>query len=576
LRLITVLSNLLALPAIYLLGRRLFGKTGAYLSCVFFVLSIWEIEFARFARMYAPFQTIFLWYLVFLFRVLIDKDNRSWKWLFILSFASIFIYEAAIFLLLFNFIPIILNYSQKEKIHLFCSAVLFILGYLFLSTDFRYLGTLPYLPPDLPAVASSDGGSILFPKILLFATPHDAMWIFLVLAAASLSIVSIFRLINDAKLNILVTLCLCTIIGMSFFNLFGLLIMFSAVCYLFGTIQWDSLSHKVLKECCFVIVFNFIFWIFFCSTTDDWYHLLEGMEHFSAWKLLVVLFKYPDVFTQIIYPFLNSIPKAFVLSAIVIVSGVFAITKKGSIKKEYQTLLAILLICFLLIGIVKTPYTATRYSFFFYPIILLLVAGSICLWATFFLKNKKTAHFFMVLFALIYMTGVEDFGVYHLAGVESKDVNFRSCYNFDRKVHYYLRLDYETPAKIINKNFQKNDIIVSTIVPVEYYLNKNLDYTYTDQNLKEFEGILACSEKKHLWTNANLLYTEEMLLNVLDNNHTTVWLITSSMNKKFYKSKISTKINKIYKNYFVGQSQDGLINVYKIKSRHGKIPGINS
>ena len=68
LRTITVLANIAAIPAVYLLGKRIGGFNAAVCACILFALSVWEIEIARFGRMYAPFQAIFVWYCVALCR----------------------------------------------------------------------------------------------------------------------------------------------------------------------------------------------------------------------------------------------------------------------------------------------------------------------------------------------------------------------------------------------------------------------------------------------------------------------------------------------------------------------------
>jgi len=52
-RLVCVVFNLLALPGLFSLAYRAGGKLVAYGLTTLFCLSIWEIEFARFARMYA-------------------------------------------------------------------------------------------------------------------------------------------------------------------------------------------------------------------------------------------------------------------------------------------------------------------------------------------------------------------------------------------------------------------------------------------------------------------------------------------------------------------------------------------
>src|SRR6056297_1341575 len=67
LRLVTILSNLVTLPAVFLLARGLVPERHALAAAcacvVILALSAWEIEMARFGRMYAPFQALFAWYL---------------------------------------------------------------------------------------------------------------------------------------------------------------------------------------------------------------------------------------------------------------------------------------------------------------------------------------------------------------------------------------------------------------------------------------------------------------------------------------------------------------------------------
>jgi hypothetical protein len=164
------------------------------------------------------------------------------------------------------------------------------------------------------------------------------------------------------------------------------------------------------------------------------------------------------------------------------------------------------------------------------------------------------------------MTAVDDFGVRHLIAIDSIDVNFRLNYELPKKNHYYIRMDYETPAQIINTNKEEKDIIVEIgIHPAEYYL-EHLDYSYVSPDSYELLNIMACSGKKHLWTNAELIYNEEILFNLLENSSVPVWIINYSNQKTFYANEVQNKINSTYKDYLVGTSLDGLINVYRVKS----------
>jgi len=59
-----------------LVARRARGAEAGWLTVIILSVSIWEIEMGRFARMYAPFQAVFMWYLLFFLRYTIDVTER--------------------------------------------------------------------------------------------------------------------------------------------------------------------------------------------------------------------------------------------------------------------------------------------------------------------------------------------------------------------------------------------------------------------------------------------------------------------------------------------------------------------
>ena len=64
-RFFTVIANLITIPPIYLIAKRIGNQLIATVVVIMFSFSIWEIEFARFARMYTPISSIFIWYIYF-------------------------------------------------------------------------------------------------------------------------------------------------------------------------------------------------------------------------------------------------------------------------------------------------------------------------------------------------------------------------------------------------------------------------------------------------------------------------------------------------------------------------------
>ena len=133
----------------------------------------------------------------------------------------------------------------------------------------------------------------------------------------------------------------------------------------------------------------------------------------------------------------------------------------------------------------------------------------------------------LVLFTLIFCVLTEDFDINHMKKIDRKKVNFRLNYGPSRTRHYYTRRDYRTPAQMINAEIDNTDIVISTLIPVDYYLER-LDYIYIDLRSNELPGKIACSGTKELWSNTNLLYKEANLWHILDNHSSTVWIIARS------------------------------------------------
>src|SRR5580704_366877 len=102
-RILCATSSLCALPAAYILGRRTHGSTVGWLVVAVLSLSVWEVEMARFGRMYAPFQMVFLWYLVFFLKFTIDRNARAAWAMAVLTIIGSLLWEGGVFQALANF-----------------------------------------------------------------------------------------------------------------------------------------------------------------------------------------------------------------------------------------------------------------------------------------------------------------------------------------------------------------------------------------------------------------------------------------------------------------------------------------
>ncbi len=141
-RLIAALCSLAALPAVYILGKRVHSSQIGLLAVTVLALSVWEVEIARFGRMYAPFQAVFAWYMVYFLKYTMDRDHRALWPMLALSIVGALTWEGAALLALVNFLPPIINHSsgrlsRSDVIYLAGTALLFLLIAWFATLDVR-------------------------------------------------------------------------------------------------------------------------------------------------------------------------------------------------------------------------------------------------------------------------------------------------------------------------------------------------------------------------------------------------------------------------------------------------------
>ncbi|PIE82885.1 MAG: hypothetical protein CSA09_04875 [Candidatus Contendobacter odensis] len=571
LRFITVCSNLAALPAIFLLGKRIAGKDVAYLAVLLFSLSIWEIEFARFARMYAPFQAIFIWYLFFLYRRIYDGNLAAGYWMFLLSFTSIFIYEGAIFPVLLNFMIFFTGTRRASIKDAFFILTIFSIAYLFLTYDFRYLGVESYFPDDLAYHGSNRHRlPIELPNILALTLESSSIFLTLYTLHLAASLLIIGYLSIKVKsyhdLEYYHVVLFSFLIFLALANMFTLVIGFFIIAVLLEHIHPEILRYRPVVLSIIAIVALFIFWLVYGLFSSEWLSILEleNPDKSQLKQLLVVLFKYPDIPGKFIYPWFFSMP-AMTISSILIVTicAALVIIRNDQDNYGFKFFLAISTALVLLSSVLIQPYRTTRYTFFIYPILLLLIISSLNILTSLAIKKSCKAYKAFIFLTLIFIIISEDFGFDHLFNIDSNRIIYRTDYNHDRAGHYYPRWDFRTVGQYIHDRIEPSDIVVSSARVIHYYLNQ-MDYYYVEKNAKKLNGILACKGTKDLWSNANLIYQDKKLEQLLETNPATIWLVLRSYR---WISDFEKNLAIKYKKFHTFESFDKNLNVFRIPAK---------
>jgi hypothetical protein len=584
-RLITVVFNLLTIPALYLLGKRIAGRAVACFVVVLFSVSIWEIEMARFARMYAPFQMLFAWYLYFLYKALIFTDATARKWMYWISLISIFVSEEAIFLVMLNFIPFIVNVKGIRLPEYITTILILIIAYVFITTDWRFLGAQDYIPTDLPPSADSPIltrrpgiGPIELPVLLITTLISNPPWMLGFILPAASSFAAIWHLYFRAKseetseITVLQASIISLFIILSLINQFGLLIELVIIVivmnYLFLSFSLSAIKARSLIWPAVAISATFCFWLSYTIFSEKWRVLLDTWVLFDAEdnvhlrQVLTVLFGYPDVLLKILRPWAGAMPMTSVVIGILALYGFsVALVKRSMDSEGYLFLIGILVVLSMMLAVLGQQYFAIRYSFFMYPVVLLVIIISLNRLAQSFYKSVKYHNVYLAALVAFFMLVWEDFQIDHLWNIDSDRILYRLQYNSWGKGQYYNRYDFRSPALLVNEGLKAGDIVVSITYGVPYYL-RQLDYFYRNHQSEWIKAIMACNGTKDLWTNANLIYKPEKLLTLLNNAKSTTWVIMQT-SSKINKSELD-EIRKIFASYRVFQTVDGTIEVYRI------------
>ncbi len=129
---------------------------------------------ARFARMYAPFQSIFLWYLVFFLRYTVDRERSALMPMVLLSILGVFTWEGGAILGVANLLPPILNHERgrlRRSDFKMIVGMLILLGVLVAAnTDLRGSATEP--TPSNEGFGPQDSVVPLSLGMQVYTRPH--------------------------------------------------------------------------------------------------------------------------------------------------------------------------------------------------------------------------------------------------------------------------------------------------------------------------------------------------------------------------------------------------------------------
>ncbi len=537
LRLPAVLFNLLTIPPLYLLGRKRIGNAGAFLLVAFFCVSIWEVEFARFARMYSMFQCAFIWFLYCFHEGFFLGRKRAILWSYAIASISTVIYEGSIFMACLLFLPLLIrgvSLVNQLRYGIWASAILLLNVVSPRVWSWLYPGSSGNEYPKGFVLPQEGGGPLLPPDISLWESVflRGDLWgvgyLVLVLMGIGLAYMGMKNSLWDWRQK---TIALA-LLGAGLFQLFGVVLAILLVSYFTQTIDPQFvLRRSIERSFAIFLVACLGFWLTVGFLTTTGHLFIQGAESLSLHKIFAIVFHYPRVMEEFVFLWLDVMPYLMMVSCLF---GLMVLWGSRN-SRQFLTdhfLLLVLVGCILILGVINTMYNSTRYSFFLYPLFLLLwfegaLAGKSWLDHTMSPNAllRRVPKFAVGLLAFGLLLCSEDFSFAHIMNIGKAEVNFRMNVSDEVAVHYYQRADVRGPADYINEAWNTGDLILNAVPSSSFYLTHE-NYIFYDDQSSLFRENSQDEGTKDRWGNF-ILHNKDTVQKAVQGGEGAVWILTT-------------------------------------------------
>ena len=504
--------SLVGLPAAYLIGRRLGGRTLGLMLLIVLCASIWEIEMARFARMYAPFQSIFLWYVVFFLRYSVDREKSALLPMILLSILGVLTWEGGALLGVANLLPPLLHHERgrlRRSDVKFIAGMLLLLGVLVAATlDLRGSAVEPALTAD--PLGSQDAGAPLAANMEVYRTHMGVIGAFVILQAALC--IRVLPWIWAQRGRWLAALGLCLVLVSAWLHQFALCAVSIALLLLTGLVEPAELKGRGPRAYGWALATSAAFWLAFGVLTGAWrtpsanaaastHHWIGLGQHLSG---------FPHLFDEILRPWGMAMPELTVgVSLLGAALAVLVISRRLTQSTVIRALMALVLVLMLAVGAREPGRIETRYTFFLYPLVMALGFTGILVLVESWLGTSQAALAVGAALGLLFFGLSEDFQPEHLARIASWGVNFRVGMTSIQAAHYYTRSDYRLAGIWLKDHVRPGDEVITGIPSLDPYYRA--DYFFLQSDDERYEDYACRGGKLERWTNLPLLYGTDAL-----------------------------------------------------------------
>jgi len=514
-RAVAALCSLFVLPAVYILGRRIADSRIAWLALVMLSISVWEVEMARFGRMYAPFQLVCVWYLVYFLRYTVDREMRALWPMLLLSLAAPLVWEGGALLALANLLPPFLQQqpgnrlSKGDRAYLGVTAVIFAAAYWFVTADFRGYVAASWPPGFNPALSFVGKDPLNAFNLPLWRLPAHPGWIALAAVPLGATLWAL-RWLWGWRVRPLAAAGLLAMLTAALLHQFGAVLAAALLLLLMNRIRWDELFSRNAAPFTCAVVVSAAYWLAFGAATTDWHSPAAGTLPRALAAFGYQYLRFPDFIGVVVRPWARAVPKLGLALFLLIGAALLRQARSAAVLNSERALQVVLVVLLLAASASHPPRQETRYVFFLYPLALLIALTTVRHMATALVKPRSAA----LAAALLGLGGFavsEDFQPHHLLKIDQLPELFRSHMNLDMQGHLEIRNDYREMARWLSQRVSRDhDLVINGVHGLDYYY-PGINHFFVDERDPDFTSWSCRGGSVERWGNYPLLYTVDSL-----------------------------------------------------------------
>jgi len=511
-RFVAGVCSLLVLPPAYLVGKRIGGTPAGWLAVIILCVSVWEIEMARFARMYAPFQAVFAWYLLAYLRYTVDRHAGALWWMIALSVLGVLTWEGGALLGLANIIAVLvlhqngrLKAADWRRLAGLCVLLVLLVE---ATRDVRGFAEVP--ATQVHALEQSSG-TVQAASIWLAPLWQHPAWS-LGLAVPLFLLIPALKWIASYRDRWLVCAGLCLVLLAAAVHLFLVSGAALLTMLLLRLVDRRELNGRRARYFWGALGSFLLFWII-CIASSQALDQARIAGHAGAPLAAIMghIVGFPDIYDYIARPWGRTLP---ILSVEIFAALLYlcwrAVSTARVAPEPVSVLLSLIIVMALAVGATDADRFETRYTFFLYPPLIILGVCAILEVVQRQRFRRSIPPALAACVPLLCFGATEDFQPRHILEVDSARVNFRIGMSAARVAHYYPHVDMRGAAQWLEARVRPGDVVITGIPTLDQY-DHRIDYFYLDEGDNRYETYVCPDNRTERWSNLPVLYTAEAL-----------------------------------------------------------------